>query len=82
MQPSRVSPNGSVSDKQPNNPAKARKPYKAARFTVLRPDQAEAELRARAVPADPGAQKLLKAAVEARRKKAAERKQSSQPCES
>jgi hypothetical protein len=79
VQPGGVSPNGSVSDKQPNNLSKTRKPYKAPRFTVLRPDQAEAELKARAVPGDPGAQKLLKAAVEARRKKPAERKRSSQP---
>jgi hypothetical protein len=44
---------------QPNTPPKARKPYNATKVTVLKPDQAEAELKAKGLPGDPGVQKLL-----------------------
>lgn len=59
MQSSGGSPNRSVSDGQPNTPPKAKKPYNAPKFTVLRPDQAVAELKAKGLAGDPEVQKLL-----------------------
>jgi len=38
------------------------KPYNAPQFKILTPEQAEAELRARALPGDAGTQQLLKIA--------------------
>ena len=40
------------------------KAYKAPQFKILTPEQAAAELRAKALPGDAGAQELLKIAEE------------------
>jgi hypothetical protein len=59
MQSSGGSPKRSVSEGQPIIPPKAKKPYSAPKFKVLRPDQAVAELKAKGLPGDPEVQKLL-----------------------
>jgi hypothetical protein len=59
MQSSGGSPNRYVSDGQPSTPPKAKKPYSAPKFKVLRPDQSVAELKAKGLPGDPEVQKLL-----------------------
>jgi hypothetical protein len=58
MQSSGASPNHSDRDSQSGTPG-AKKPYSAPKITVLKPDQAEAELKAKGLPGDPGVQKLL-----------------------
>ena len=60
MQSSGASQSHSVTDSQPNATRDVKKPYNAPKVTVLKPDQAEAELRAKGLPpGDPGVQKLL-----------------------
>jgi len=59
MQSSGGSPNRDASDSQPSTPPKAKKPYSAPKFKVLRPDQAVAELKEKGLPGDPEVQKLL-----------------------
>jgi hypothetical protein len=48
-------------------PSKARKPYSAPKFRISAPDQAEAELQAKGLPGDRGAQQLLKLLADKRR---------------
>ena len=48
---------------------KSLKAYKAPQFKILTPEQAAAELRAKALPGDAGAQELLKIAEELCRQK-------------
>ena len=43
-----------------DRPSKARKPYNPPKFRISAPDQAEAELKAKGLPGDPGARELLK----------------------
>jgi len=59
MQSSGASQSHSVADSQPNATPGAKKPYNAPKVTVLKQDQAEAELKAKGLPGDPGVQKLL-----------------------
>ena len=51
------------------NAQKSLKAYKAPQFEILTPDQAAAWLRAKALPGDAGAQKLLKIATELAKKR-------------
>lgn len=59
MQSSGGSPNRYVSDGQPSTPLKAKNLYSAPKFTVLSPDQAVANLKAKGLPGDREVQKLL-----------------------
>jgi hypothetical protein len=44
---------------QPHIPSRVKRPYNAPKCTVLSSVQAEAKLKAKTVPGDPGTEKLL-----------------------
>lgn len=60
-------PNSSANDGR--KAPKSRKAYNAPQFKILTPEQAVAELRAKALPGDTGAQEFLKIAEELCRQK-------------
>jgi len=64
MPSSNGSPSRSASESAPNRRSKSKKKskkksYNAPQIALLKPDQAEADLKVRGLPGDPGVQQLL-----------------------